>query len=60
MKILLKTFQRVIVQVSRKEIEVLGFDDVWDNIRKQCPDDTFELNKVENDEYIIFELKIEI
>lgn len=60
MKILLKTFQRVIIEVSKKEIEVLGFDEVWDNIRKQCPDDTFVLSKVEKDEYIIFELKIEI
>jgi len=44
----LKTNEKVVIEVTDKEIEKKGFDNVWDNIRKVYGEDRYELHNVEN------------
>lgn len=48
MKIVLKTPKKIIIEVSDSEMTKNGFDNVWDKIRSDYPEDVYSLHLVES------------
>ena len=59
MKMAVKTLKKVVFEISTDEMIKTGFDNVWDNIRKDYPEMTYDLHAIESDqgdEVMFFEL----
>jgi len=59
MKIVTRTPKKAIIQVKKEELEINGFDFVWDEIRKLFPEQTFKLFQLDDnkeEDCIFFEL----
>lgn len=65
MEIIVKTFQKIVIRVSNKEVAEKGFETVWDEIREEYPSEDYDLHSIENpkkkfpqhSEFHFFELK---
>ena len=49
MRLILKTIQKVVIEVHSKEVEDVGFDAIWDKIRNVYKMDKYEIFNVEKD-----------
>lgn len=60
MKIVVKTLKKVVFEVSKKEMNKRGFDDIWDEIRSSYPPEGYDIHIVDhnkkNIDFIFFEL----
>ncbi len=59
MKVAIKTLKKVVLEVSKSELEQRGFDEVWDTIRKDYPEnnyDIFTIERISLDDVMFFEL----
>lgn len=60
MKIVVKTLKKVVFEVSKKEMNKRGFDDIWDEIRNSYPPEEYDIHVVDhnkkNIDFIFFEL----
>mgnify|MGYP000843958917 CR=1 FL=1 len=57
MKVAIKTLKKVVFEISKSELEKTGFDEVWDSIRKEYPEndyDIFTIEKMVSDEEVMF------
>jgi hypothetical protein len=60
MKIAAKTTKKVILEVSKNDIDLKGFDYIWDEIRDKFSQDKYQLfsiDSLEKEDVIFFELK---
>jgi hypothetical protein len=60
MKLIMKTMEKVVLEVTSSEIENNGFDSIWDKIREVYPTKKFEVFSIsadtKSDEVIFVEL----
>jgi len=57
MKVAIKTLKKIVFEVSREELEQKGFDEVWDSIRQEYPETSYEIfiiESVTDDEGVMF------
>ena len=43
MNVLFKSSKKLLIEISIKEIEMYGFDDVWDDIRSDFPELKYDI-----------------
>lgn len=48
MKVISKTLNKVVVELTNHELEKNGFDKIWDEIREIYPDSLYEIEEVDN------------
>jgi hypothetical protein len=48
MKMAIKTVKKVVLEVSRQELDTKGFENVWDEIRGKYPENVYDLHAVED------------
>lgn len=60
MKVAVKTLKKIVFEVSKNELDQRGFDEVWDSIRKEYPENNYDILAIEHtastDEVMFFEL----
>lgn len=57
MKLITKTATKVVFEVTQEEYQTRGFDELWDEIRENYPENEYELHTVEQKDNFYFELK---
>jgi len=58
MRLIAKTMNGVILEVTNKEMMDNGFDGVWDSIREKYPESEYETEDIANDDFnVIIKLK---
>jgi len=50
MRLVIKTFKKVVIEVTNKEIEEKGFDDIWDKIRNVYDINNYEIFIIETNQ----------
>lgn len=64
MKQVMKTPKKIVFEATKKEIEKSGFDSIWDSIRKEYPENEYDIFTVEEDKkgsgVVFFELSPKI
>lgn len=48
MKVAIKTLKKIVFEVSKKELNQRGFDEVWDSIRKEYPETNYDIFMIES------------
>jgi hypothetical protein len=59
-KIAAKTTKKVILEVSKNDMNLMGFDEIWDGIREKFSQDKYQLfsiDSIDKEDVIFFELK---
>ena len=59
MKIAIKTLKKIVLEVTEQELSQYGFDGMWDKIRKEYPQesyDVFNIERSKNSGVMFFEL----
>ncbi len=59
MKMAIKTIKKIVFEVSTEEMNESGFDQIWDSIRKEYPEKSYDLHTIEDahdKEVVFFEL----
>jgi len=47
MKVISKTLNKVVVEITIQEINKKGFDNIWDGIREIYPDSLYDVEEVD-------------
>ena len=48
MKVISKTLSRMVIEITSKELDNKGFDDLWDEIREIYPESIYETEKIKH------------
>ena len=59
MKLKNKNYNVITIEVTKKELDEVGFDKIWDTIRQKYPENFFDIHIIEHDSNklcIFFEL----
>ena len=57
MRVVQKTLEKIVLEVTSKEIEDEGFDSIWDRVRKVYTEENYDISAIrvsERNEDIIF------
>ena len=57
MKVAVKTLKKIVFEITKRELEAKGFDEVWDSIRTEYPEDDYDILAIErvvSDEDVMF------
>jgi hypothetical protein len=44
-----KTINKVVIEITKKELEEKGFDKIWDDIRSVYSSEDYKTDKIKND-----------
>lgn len=59
MKVAIKTIKKIVFEVAKEEIKKRGFDHVWDAIRVEYPEMSYDIHMIDDamdEEVTFFEL----
>ena len=60
MRFVQKTLEKIILEVNSKEIDVEGFDNIWDKVRKVYSENDYDIHAIKasdkNEDIIFIEL----
>lgn len=60
MKLVAKTMEKVVIEITTNEIELKGFEFFWDKIRRTYKEEDYDIHSIgaikENDKIIFIEL----
>jgi hypothetical protein len=56
MKMAIKTIKKIVFEVTTEEMSKKGFDHIWDTIRSEYPERSYDLHTIEGtkDEDVVF------